>query len=157
MITLFWFHDTQLKSALVIILVSDNYVNLFPDAPVTAEEDVKKPVSAVTMNLECPSPSPGLHLLHPPSPSSSDVSLPSSNSDQPTDATQDSELPSKHSQGSPSQSSNAQAKFERMTSTGPDALKKTVKDLQRSSVSLPRFQLLLEEVNNCVHTFNVAK
>ena len=33
-----------------------------------------------------------------------------------------------------------------MMSSGPDALKKTVKDLHRSSVSLPRFQLLLEEV-----------
>jgi len=101
----------------------------------------------VTTSLECPSPSPTLQLPHPPSPSSSEVSLPSSNSDQPSDATQDPELLSKHSQGSPGHNSRTPAKLERMTSTGPDALKKTVKDLQRSSVSLPRFQLLLEEVN----------
>lgn len=107
----------------------------------------------MTTSLECTSPSPTLQLPHPPSPSSSEVSLPSSNSDQPSDATQDPELPSKHSQGSPSHNSHSPAKLERMTSTGPDALKKTVKDLQRSSVSLPRFQLLLEEVNNCFHTF----
>lgn len=122
---------------------------------VTTEEDSKKPLLTVTTSLECPSPSPSptLQLPHPPSPSSSDVSLPSSSSDQPADATQDSELPSKHSHGSPTNSSHTPAKLERMTSTGPDALKKTVKDLQRSSVSLPRFQLLLEEVNNCLHTF----
>lgn len=91
-------------------------------------------------------------MLHPPSPSSSDISLPSSNSDQPTDAgAQDTKLSSKDSQGVPNHSSHV--KFERTTSTGPDALKKTVKDLQRSSVSLPRFQLLLEEVRNCHLTF----
>ena len=114
------------------------------------EEVSKKPLLAVTTSLECPSPSPTLQLPHPPSPSSSEVSIPSSNSDQPTDATQDPELPPKHSQGSPSNSSHTPAKLERMTSTGPDALKKTVKDLQRSSVSLPRFQLLLEEVNDII-------
>lgn len=140
-----------------MILVSDNQVtNYFPDLTVTTEEDPKKPLSAVTTSLECPSPSPSLNLLHPPSPSSSEVSLPSSNSDQLTDATQDTELLSKHSQGSPSHNSHSPAKLERMTSTGPDALKKTVKDLQRSSVSLPRFQLLLEEVNYWFHTFMLA-
>lgn len=127
---------------------------LSPDATVPAltEEDFKKPPSAVTTSLECPSPSSSLHLLHPPSPSSSDISIPSSNSDQqPTDAAQDTKLSSKDSKGASNHSSHV--KFERMTSTGPDALKKTVKDLQRSSVSLPRFQLLLEEVNNCRLTF----
>ncbi|XP_078345604.1 uncharacterized protein LOC144631098 [Oculina patagonica] len=123
------------------------------DAKVTAEENLKKPLSAATISLECPAPSPGLLLLQPPSPSSSDISLPSSNSDQPTDAAQDAEPSSKNSQGTPSHKSSANAKFERMTSTGPDALKKTVKDLQRSSVSLPRFQLLLEE--ECDKSFKI--
>ena len=112
----------------------------------------------MSTSLDCPSPSPNLQLPHPPSPSSSEVSVPSSNSDQPSDAAQDPELPSKHSQGSPSHNNHTPAKLERMTSTGPDALKKTVKDLQRSSVSLPRFQLLLEEVNCCFGNaeFNVS-
>ena len=97
------------------------------------------------MTLECPS---STNLLLPPSPSSSEVSLPSSNSDTPTESTQDPEPAANHSTGSPGSPrvASAPVKFERMMSTGPDALKKTVKDLHRSSVSLPRFQLLLEEV-----------
>ena len=93
-----------------------------------------------------------INLFHPPSPSNSEVSLPSSNSDQPTDATPDTELPAKCVPDSPSHTAPTNVKIERMMSTGPDALKKTVKDLQRSSVSLPRFQLLLEEVRQSLYT-----
>ena len=116
----------------------------FSDASVRSEDDPKKPIAMSSMTLDCPSSS--MNLLHPPSPSSSEMSLPSSNSDQPTDAIQAPEHLSKDSSDSPSHSPPTHTKFERMMSTGPDALKKTVKDLQRSSVSLPRFQLLLEEV-----------
>lgn len=117
--------------------------NFLIDDTIKSQEDTKKPTPIASMTLECPS---STNLLHPPSPSSSEISLPSSNSDTPTESTQDPEP--NHSTGRPGSPSVASApvKFERMVSTGPDALKKTVKDLHRSSVSLPRFQLLLEEV-----------
>lgn len=119
-------------------------MDFFLDSLVKSDDDPTKPTPPSTMTLDCPSPS--LNLLQPPSPSSSEISLPSSNSDQPTDGIPDPELMSKRVSDSPGHNSPSHAKFERMMSTGPDALKKTVKDLHRSSVSLPRFQLLLEEV-----------
>ena len=124
---------------------SSKFDKFLIDDTIKSEEDTKKPTPIASMKLECPS---STNLLHPPSPSSSEVSLPSSNSDTPTESTQDPEPAPNHSTGSPGSPSVASApvKFERTMSTGPDALKKTVKDLHRSSVSLPRFQLLLEEV-----------
>ena len=121
---------------------SDNFVI---EDTIKSEEDTKKPTPIASMTLECPS---STNLLHPPSPSSSEISLPSSNSDTPTESTQDPESAPNQSSGSPGipNVTSAPVKFERTMSTGPDALKKTVKDLHRSSVSLPRFQLLLEEV-----------
>lgn len=119
-------------------------MDFFLDSLVKSDDDPTKSTPPLTMTLDCPSPS--LNLLQPPSPSSSEISLPSSNSDQPADGVPDPELVSKHAPDSPSHNSPSPTKFERMMSTGPDALKKTVKDLHRSSVSLPRFQLLLEEV-----------
>ena len=116
----------------------------FLDLLVKSDDDPQKSTPTSTMTLDCPPPS--LNLLQPPSPSSSEISLPSSNSDQPTDGVPEPELVSKHAPDSPSHNSPSHVKFERMMSAGPDALKKTVKDLHRSSVSLPRFQLLLEEV-----------
>ena len=133
---------------------SDNF--LIEDT-IKSEEDTKKPTPIASMTLECPS---STNLLHPPSPSSSEISLPSSNSDTPTESTQDPESAPNQSSGSPGipNVTSAPVKFERTMSTGPDALKKTVKDLHRSSVSLPRFQLLLEEVKiiltkNALFTF----
>ena len=121
---------------------SDNFLI---DDTIKSEEETKKPTPIASMTLEGPS---STIFLNPPSPSSSEISLPSSNSDTPTESTQDPEPAPNHSTGSPGSPSVASApvKFERMMSTGPDTLKKTVKDLHRSSVSLPRFQLLLEEV-----------
>lgn len=104
---------------------------------------------AVSTTLKCAPQSLDPLLLNPPSSSScSEVSLPSSNSDQPADSSQGTQTTLKHTPGSSGQTNHSNLKVERSISTGPDALKKTVKDLQRSSVSLPRFQLLLEEVNS---------
>ena len=133
----------------VVLLVNQNSSQLrdfFSVASIISENDSKEPTAMSSTTLECPSSSS--NLLLPPSPSSSEISLPSSNSDVPADVIQNPETSTKHSTDSPTSSHSAPAKFERMMSTGPDALKKTVKDLQRSSVSLPRFQLLLEEVKN---------
>ena len=101
---------------------------------------------AESTTLKCAPQSLDPLLLHPPS--CSEVSLPSSNSDQPADSSQGTQTTLKHTPGSSGQTNHSNLKVERSISTGPDALKKTVKDLQRSSVSLPRFQLLLEEVNS---------
>ena len=103
-------------------------------------EDATIKTSTVT-GVECPSKLAGLSLLHVPSPSDSETSLPSPSSEKtlghsPVVELQKKPLPVNIS---------SPVKLERMPS-GPDALKKTVKDLQRSSVSLARFQLLLEEV-----------
>lgn len=115
------------------------------DAPVTSKEGYKKPTHAESTTLKCAPQSVGPLHLQPPLPSSTEVSLPSSNCDQPVDSSQDTQTTLKHTPGCSSQTNHSNLKFERMISSGPDALKKTVKDLQRSSVSLPRFQLLLEE------------
>ena len=47
----------------------------------------------------------------------------------------------------PLNQSNQRPRLERLSSSGHDVLKKTIKDLQRSSVSLARFEVLLEAVS----------
>lgn len=114
------------------------------DSTGTSEDDQKESMPASAIALDIPTSSED--ALHSPSPSSSEVSLPSCNTSQPLNDVSDLELATKNLPSSPAQNSPTHLKHERMLSTGPDALKKTIKDLARSSVSLPRFQLLLEEV-----------
>lgn len=114
------------------------------DSTGTSEDDKKESIPASGITLDIPASSQDAPL--PPSPSSSEVSLPSFNTSHPLNGVSDLELATKPLPSSPGQNSPMHLKYERMLSTGPDALKKTIKDLQRSSVSLPRFQLLLEEV-----------
>lgn len=117
--------------------------NGFEDSTGTSKDDQKESMPASAIALDIPTSSE--EALHSPSPSSSEVSLPSSNTSQPLNDVSDLELATKNLPSSPAQNSPTHLKYERMLSTGPDALKKTIKDLARSSVSLPRFQLLLEE------------
>lgn len=117
--------------------------NGFEDATGTSEDDQKESMLASAIALDIPTSSED--TLHSPSPSSSEVSLPSCNTSQPLNGVSDLELATKPLPSSSGQNSPTHLKYERMLSTGPDALKKTIKDLQRSSVSLPRFQLILEE------------
>lgn len=114
------------------------------DSTGTSKDDQKESMPASGIALDIPTSSED--ALHSPSLSSSEVSLPSCNTSQPFNGVSDLELATKPLPSSPGQNSPTHMKYERVSSTGPDALKKTIKDLQRSSVSLPRFQLLLEEV-----------
>lgn len=125
------------------------------DATRTSEDFPKNASPTSTMTLECPSSSQ--NSLYLPSPASSDISLPSSITEQPANGVPDLEIATKPSlpQDNLGDVSPTHLKYERILSTGPDALKKTLKDLQRSSVSLPRFQLLLEE--ECEKSFKAIR
>ena len=89
--------------------------------------------------------STGQTLPPPPSPPKSDSTASTPKSPSSTESSK--EKP-------PSENVGHRTKIERLPSfSGPDVLKKTVKDLQRSSVTLPRLQLLLEEVSWVVMGF----
>ena len=114
----------------------------------TAPEDSSLAKTTVTELFLKPTPSSTDLLGQPsslsPSPSSSDSSLPSPIF---PPATEKGKEGSSTERTPTSPSHKGRAERLPSSSSGHDALKKTIKDLQRSSVSLPRFQLLLEEVN----------